>query len=269
MKLLYRWVARHTGLSKIILFVTYFVLYALVLAPMQLPLIVYYFLLLFLLIPSFSVVSNCYAVLLQEPIRILKEQCDPEPLLHEAERQLEYLNESTARHQMLINKAMALSCLGEHRRSLDILENLNIDKFPSVPAVRFTYYNNLSYEMMHMDRNFEAEIWSKKALQIYRDIPAGKQRQSLDRNARVLELESLYRQGDFSLVLSKAAWLPCDNQSDIISAAMLAAQCHIALEEWEKAENKLRYILEHGNKMGYVHQARELLDSISTQTQEA
>ena len=49
---------------------------------------------------------------------------------------------------------------------------------------------------------------------------------------------------------------------NILDAALLAAKCHIALEEPEKAREKLSYITEHGSKLHIATVANELLETL-------
>lgn len=264
MKSVYRWISGHTGLCRGILFLglTAFTIYAAsfeyvsFLSVYLVDLVVWFF--------AGRFIAMAPAKLLQEPIEIMDQQCDPYPLLEEIERQMGRKDNSAQGQLTELNYAMALRTVGEDQKAAGILESINIDRFPSTsPYSKFVYYNNLSDVLFAVGRNTEAVIWHRKAMQIFDDLPENKMKQQLAETSQISRSEVLYHQGEYEDALRKAAWIKCRSQRQLLDVALLAAKCHMALEEPEKAREKLQYVMDHGNKLHIVEEAKQLLASIS------
>lgn len=202
--------------------------------------------------------------LLQEPLEIMNQQCDPAPYQEEVERQMLHRGSGPQEQLLLIQYAVALRVTGLNQKAAEILEGINIDRFPgTTPYFKFMYYNNLSDALFAVDRTFEGLIWHRKAKQIYNDLPENKQKQEFSTTIQISEAEALYWEGDYDKALRKVAWINCKSQRCLLDAALLAAKCHIALEEPEKAREKLAYVAEHGNKLHIVEEAQALLETFN------
>lgn len=264
MKSVYRWIANHTGLCRGILFLglTVFTIFASsfeyvsFLSIYLVDLAIWFF--------AGRIIASAQGKLLQEPIELVDQQCDPYPLLEELEQQMAR-NGSNAQGQLTeLNYAMALRTVGEDQKAASILENLNIDRFPSTsPFTKYIYYNNLSDVLFALDRVTEARIWHRKGVQIYNDLPESKMKQQLSETCQISLAEALYHEGEYSQALQTAAWIKCRSKRHLLDTALLAAKCHIALEEPEKAREKLQYVVDNGNKLHIVEEAKALLETLS------
>ena len=191
---------------------------------------------------------------------MLEQQCDPYPFLAEMERQLPLCREDLQGQMTRINSAMALRQTGQWEQALHILQQINIDRFPATsPFVKFVYYNNLCDILTMLERFEEAEIWYRKASQIYEDLPANRLKQRMDHTVHMNEIEALYREGDYASALRKLSRLACKTQRAIVEAALLAARCNLKQEEFDKAREKLQYVIDHGNKLFAAEEAKHLL----------
>ena len=160
MKSIYRWLSEYAGLAKILLFLllSAFTFYAATLEHVSflgiylLDLLIWFF--------SGRIIALAPAKLLEEPLRIMDQQCDPHPFLEESNRQLQRSKPSSQQQMILINQATGLRLLGENHRALQILENINIDRFPgTTPYIKFVYYTSLSDVLFAVGRKTEAIIW--------------------------------------------------------------------------------------------------------------
>lgn len=264
MKSVYRWLADHAALCKGVLFLalTAFTIYAASFEYVSFLSIYLIDLVIWFLVGRF--IATAPGKLLQEPIEIVDQQCDPYPLLQEMERQMARKENGAQRQLTELNYAMVLRTVGENHKAAAILEHINIDRFPSTsPYTKFIYYNNLSDVLFALERDVEAKIWHRKAMQIYNDLPENKMKQQLSVTCQISEAEALYHGLDYDKALRKAAWIKCSSKRQLLDTALLAAKCHIALKEPEKAREKLQYIIDQGNKLHIVEEAQALLDTLN------
>lgn len=264
MKTIYRWISGHTGLCKACLFLglawfTFSMVgqqYVSFLTVYLVDLVIWFF--------GTRFISMASGKLLQEPMEILDQQCDPYPYLEEIRRQMAIRQTGVQEQAAQINYALTLRMTGDNQKAAELLEQINIDRYPgATPYFKFIYYNNLSDALFAVERTLEARIWHRKAKQIYEDLPEGKMKQQYAHTIQLSEAESLYWEKDYDKALRKVAWISCRSQRTLLDAALLAAKCHIALEEPEKAREKLQYVVEHGNKLHIVQEAHGLLEALS------
>ena len=263
MKSIYRWIANNTGLCRGFMFLGLgaILFYAATLENVPFTGIYLFVIILWFVMARF--ISMATSKLMEEPAAICDQQCDPYPLMDTLKQMLERKQNPSQRQMTEINYALGLRLVGEYYQCADILEKVNIDRFPGTsPYSKFVYYHNLSDVLFLLDRETEAKIWQKKSMQIFNDLPENKMKQQFVHTVQLAEAEDLYRSGDYDLALGKAAWINCKNTRQLLDTALLAAKCHIALEEPEKAREKLRYIAENGNKLHIVEEARQLLETL-------
>lgn len=263
MKAVYRWIAAHPGLSKflIALFVTFFGMVTM--HPDIVPFGIRYLVIFLMLFYGYLFVNTIADKLMKQPLEILEQQCDPYPFLEEMELQQSRCKDNFQGQLTRINYAMALVQTGQNEKAVEVLESINIDRFPSIsPFVKFVYYNNLCDVMTRLERFSEANIWYEKSRMIYQDLPDNKMKRSMDRTAKMNEIEHLYREGDYQLALRKLSWLPCNTPRSVMDGALLAARCNFALGEYDKAREKLEYVVANANRLASARDASELLEKL-------
>jgi tetratricopeptide (TPR) repeat protein len=218
---------------------------------------------------AFSLLFSCYTfvnsvsdLLLREPLEKLENGCDPYPLLQEAELQMKHLPDSFQGQMIQINYALALVQTGSYEKALETLEAVDMDKYPN-PIAKFIYYNNLCDLMTRLDRYPEADSWYRKSLEMLDSIPNKRLRERLDRTVEMNAIEALYRDQDYSGALRRLARIPCPTPRSVADAALLAARCNLGLEEWDKAKEKLQYIIDNGNRLQCVTEAKALMDTLA------
>lgn len=264
MKSFYRWIWEHSGLSRIavLMGLTAFTVWAA--SFPYVPFLSVYLADIVIWLIVTRIIASAPAKLLQEPLDIMNQQCDPHPFLEETTRQLSRRFHGPQQQLNEINHATALRMVGENHKVAEILESINIDRFPgTTPYIKFVYYNNLSDVLFALDRAAEGLIWHKKALMIFRDLPENKIKQQYTPTCELSQAEGLYHQKEYTLALQKAAWIKCETTRTLLDAALLAAKCHIKLEEPEKAREKLQYVISHGNRLHIVQEATVLLETLS------
>lgn len=208
------------------------------------------------------IVNNCGSGLQNKALKVLNEQCDPYPFLEETREQLTYRNPPQTELVLKINHAMALRQTGEYQRSWEILHNIHIDKSAAIsPMMKAVYYNNLTDILTHLGRYDEAEIWYRKTVQIINDLPkrSGARLYGV-RDAAIAE--HFYRIGEYQAALERHSAAEVKHALSTVEAAMFRAKCAIALDDRETARKELDYVIEHGNRLYYVTEAREMLEKL-------
>ena len=264
MKSFYRWVNDHAGLCRgiVLLAMAAFIFYAATLEHVSL--LTVYFIGLIVLFIFNRFLSVAAGKVMEEPFALCDQECDPYPLL-DALRQIVAKNQNSPQQQSAqINYAQALRLVGENYKCADILAQINIDRYPATNIyTKFIYYNSLADVLFALERDPEAHIWHRKAMQIYTDMPQNKLKQQLEPDVQLSAAGALYRAGDHITALQKVAWIKCKGKRQLLDAALLAAKCHLALEEPEKAKEKLQYVADNGNKLHIAEEARVLLETLS------
>lgn len=264
MKTIYRFVVEHPGICRACLYLGLFSFTFAAMGNENISFLSVYLADLFVLFLGTRFINAAPGKLFREPLEILDQKCDPYPFLEEAERQMARKDVSPQRQMTEVNYATALRMVGQNQRCAEILESINVDRYVGVsPQFKFMYYNNLSDVLFALGRTMEAQIWHKKAQRIYEDLPEGKLKQPLTHVIQISEAEALYYQRNFDKALRKVAWINCQSQRCLLDAALLAAKCHIELEEPDKAREKLVYVAEHGNKLHIVEEANALLETLA------
>lgn len=264
MKSVYRWIADHSGLCRTLLFLilSAFTFYAV--SFEYISFLNIYLLDLAIWLTAGRFIATAPVKLLQEPVTQLRQQCDPYPMMEETQRQLARKFDDPHRQFLEINYAVTLRETGQFHLAAEILESINIDKFAgTTPFLKYIYYHNLCDICYLLDRREEARIWHRKFRQIYNDIPPSKGKQELAFTNDLMECELLYYESNPEEALRKVAWIKLPNLRMVLDGALLAAKCHIALEEPEKAREKLQYVVDHGNKLHIVQVAQEILESLN------
>lgn len=263
MKPVYRWIIRHPRLSRLMISLVITVFSLLLLNPNLFPFIVRYLAIFMSLYYGFQYVNTCPERLIREPLEILEQQCDPGPFLEEMALMQDFPPDHPQAQIMRINYAMALRQVGEYEHVLEILRELNLEENAyASPLTKLVWYNNLSDVLTKLERFDEAEHWYEKALSIYHQLPEGKTKEHFSKTMELAQAESLFRQRDYAIALRKLSRISCRTQRYLMDAALVAARCHVALEEYDKAREKLSYIQAHGNKLHCVKEAETLLASL-------
>ena len=262
MKPIYRWIFTHQKLTKAILAVLVTVLCFLVLDPENFSFGTRFLVIFSLLYSCYTFVSSASDLLLREPLEILEQNCDPYPLLEKVELHMCKLPAGFHGQMTRINYAMALVQTGDYEKALETLEAVDLEQMPN-PYAKFIYYNNLCDLMTRLDRYPEADDWYAKSQEILDGLPNGRLKSRLDRTVEMNAIEARFRDQDYVGTLRRLAKIPCPTPRSVAEAALLAARCNIALEEYDKAKEKLQYVIDNGNKLQCAAEARALLEKLS------
>lgn len=225
----------------------------------------------FLVVATVSVVlwtGTAGARLLKEPLKCLKEQCDPYPYMEEINVQREYPGNGTAKQLRDIDYAMTLRCIGKYEQAYALLTQINIDKHGGmIPAYKVIYYNNIMDLCTLMGKYHEAVIWYEKLRKLFDDLKPGKQKEQLRKTVDSNLAAYYFCKGEYDQTLHTLSQAKPENLSERIENAMMYARTYLAMGETEKAKNPLQFVAENSNKLYFAIEARELLVKINMEEQ--
>lgn len=255
-----RWITEHESLSKLLLALPFCALFSCVLALQRAEWLSYLVLNVILLLISSIFVSIARSLCLNSTAHHFQALCDPEPTMREAEHQLATAKDNVYRMLLLINYYTMQSALGLYEKARDGLNAVNLDQSPTAPPyLKFVYYNNLSSVYDNLGQNEDAELHYQTAAQLYRTLKPKYQkvfRISMD----LLHAQACIRnRTDLDRALQLLDRMSATNENQRVCRAFTRAQVLLLKNEPEQARVHLNYVIDHGNKLALVPEARELL----------
>lgn len=259
----YRLCAKHRTTAKIVLAIFLCGAYSVLLRWINAPLWVHLLVWLVLVFVNYIAVDGFCGKLLLPAMKTMREQCDPYPLLQELKEQATYPMSEPMRLTHHINSALAFRQIGEFEKALQILNDVHIDKLPSTTLpFKFIYYLNLT-DIHHLLGHYDqAKTWNDKLMQIYQDLPDGKQKKQFARNVEMASAEALFRSGEFSATIDALNKITCQNELHRVEHALLYARCALALGDVQTARTRLQYVLLNGNRLFHVAEAKRIWDTL-------
>ena len=189
----------------------------------------------------------------------LNDNCNPYPLLEETEKLLTYKNSEVVHQTILINHAVALRSIGEYQRNFDVLRTLNIDKAAGMlPINKVVYYNNLMDACGVLEKYEEADVWYSKMMLIHGDITNQKQLETVAHTIQCAKAFHYYYEKDYQKALIMLREAKAKDRRESVDSAMLCAKIGIAMGDIEMAKKELQYVMENGNRLYAVTEAKNL-----------
>lgn len=193
-------------------------------------------------------------------LKIMTDQCDPDPFLHEMQTQVSYDLTPILDTMLRINLALAHYHKGSVQIAMDIMKHIPYDqKRKTNIAIKTIYYNNLSVFLTDLGDYDGAE----EAYGHFMELVNGKIRKAFVKQypntIPMAEAEHLYRTGEYAAALEKANETHPTHTQGKVETALFRARCAIALGAHNAARQDLNYVIENGNKLAAVDKAWELL----------
>lgn len=270
-----RWIIKHAKPLFIGLFTTFCIIGAVLLGCFGWD-IVAVFLLTFIF---FMIIYVFYFYLINEllkkGIESCEQRCDPEGFLKITEELLSYGVKGWIRQVVLIDYYDALRWSGQYERTYELLKAVNIDKEAGTDSsTKVVYYYNLTDICTQVGKYDEANIWYDKMQQIYGDIKNEKIKQMYEHIVICGQAYDYYRKGQYAqtvqTVCELSAILTAMDKSGngkvkkcmLVDNSLLLAKCYMELGELDKAKECLEYVIDNGNKLYVVVEAKEILAKI-------
>lgn len=211
-------------------------------------------------------ISAAPIAVMKEPAQALQNDCDPYPLLQETEALLSYKLSRQIRPIMLINYSTGLRNAGQYQAALDTMLSIKIDKRNSLsPVNMILYYLNLTDICIQMQRYDEAVVWYEKLLKTYNDLPENNVKKQMASLLLPAQAEQHLQSGQPSLALAILDSYRPTCRSMEVDVARIYAKAYLALEKPEFARENLQLVIEKGNKLYAVTEAKELLAKLDAE----
>ena len=258
-----RWILQHAWLAYFLMCATLFLFVGLIVPATVEATIVACIVMLLGFRASVYFVFGRSNVLLKKPMEILCNQCDPYPFQEETQRQCHCPGPSQLRLQYYTFAAMGLCEIGEYRQAYDLLMSVRDTLVPKVhPNWRLMYYTEMYFLLVKLQMTSELELLHNQVVTTYDACKKEIIKQKM--KAGVMSHFALYHRtrGEYGQALEYMQAIPPVTRRDHVVRAMALAQDHWAMGEVELAREKLQFVIENGNKLYVVTEAKALLEKI-------
>lgn len=260
---MFRWCASHSRLVMFLSVVPTLVIFLAICVFTELPPWTAVLFVLYMLLLSWGFVNCCARQLITKAERALREQCDPYPLLIETQEQLAYVRSKTYRQILLIDYCAALRYMGEYGKVLELLESINIDKYPgTLPLTKAVYYINLTDIYLYFNNMGKAEFCQHKSIQLFNDFKNRKQKNILWTTIQYNAAEIEYLKRNYEKAIEILSSIPDTNLKDAVCRALSYAKILIAQGRNEEAKEYLDFVIDKGNSLVDVQTAKRLLTRV-------
>ena len=218
---------------------------------------------LFLLFLAVLYVNIAAFLLMKKAIQQLKDSCDPYPLLEAATCLSKMSKSFRGRNMLRLNKSAALISLG---RAYEAISELNdSDIIIGLPLeFKAVYYNNLGCAYIVIGQADKGERLIDKAVAIITDIKNEKIKHEFYYVAQMNYALIKYINNEFKEYEEiigdiEKTGICLKNTIDI---SLLLAKIYIKTNRIAEVKEKLQYVIDKGNKLYAVDEAKELLEQI-------
>jgi tetratricopeptide (TPR) repeat protein len=196
-------------------------------------------------------------------VEALDIERDPYPLLEESEYLLAKLKKGLPYLTNIINYSAGLVETGQFEKALAVLQAIDFSKAPKrPPQTMFIYYNNLCAACNEIGYKDQASVYYSKALSSYAMIKSEAVKKQLKNSITFNTVEEHLRNEEYPAADKVLSSFMPNPGKQTVDAEMLRAKVHIGLGEPEKAKEHLTFVIENGNKLNVVNQAKEILASL-------
>jgi len=263
---MYRWCVKHGILAMLLWALPVSIICFFMFYFIGIPLYYWALFVAFETFTAWGFVLSCANQVVVKASKSLNDDCDPYPLMEATNELLSNTLISKTRRQVLfINKAVALREIGEFEGCFEILKNLNIDKYASVPIYKILYYMNLSDAYMNLNKMTESELMLRKANQIFQDARLSKRNKFIfERYLKLNQFAIEFKNGiydgmeEFLLALNKEAL----SKRFLISSNMATVELYLKTNKTDIAKEYLQFVIVNGNKLHDAARAKEIMAAI-------
>ncbi len=202
------------------------------------------------------------AALLNKAYKELEERCDPEPFLKEATEQLSYSGNWIMKLSRNVNAATAMMEVGEYAQAYDMMVKIRDDISRCMRAdVQLVYYNNMAQCCMWAKRQ-EAGEWSEKMLEAFQKIKSEKMKKKYQNAVQFHKARMCFDDRDYVQAMKILDSITPDNLRHKVHLMADYGKVYHAMGEMEKVKAALAFVVENGNKLYVVQQARQMLTQL-------
>lgn len=202
--------------------------------------------------------------LLKKPLEILQNECDPYPFLEEVKHQRAFSGNQNMKLTYIFNEVLALREVGEfeqaHRLLLAIPDK---DVSNAAPMVQAMYFSHRLYRGARLKNLAEVEVCYRKLLDACNRTTRKTQKQYVDSLIAFARVIYHLARQEFDQSLQYLQMIPQNTLRDRVVVAWNYAAIHLGKGAKEAAKEKLEFVMNNGNKLYIVTEAKALLAKIN------
>lgn len=261
-----KWIAKNRRFSRWIM-LGVILLFVYLLKLLGVPVWVLVTLYIGLMLLSFVIIETYPPLIVQsKAVETYFNDCDPFPLLKLSRELLSSKISPSAKFPVTLNYCVALRGIGEYQKAFDCLMELNIDALPEgANGVKFICYNNLGDTCMMLENFPEASSYYHKALEIFPLILNEQEKDHLMQIHNGIQADLCYINKDYKRSSEFLEAIESNQKESLVSYALANAKNYIKLGNFEKATEKLEFVIANGNKLFAVVEAKKLMDLIKNE----
>ena len=205
-------------------------------------------------------------VLLKKPLAVLLHECDPYPYLQEAQEQQNYPGNSSSKLARMTTLASALQEVGEYDKAWELLRNVPTEvAMGAHPLHQVIYCNMMFFMLVRQEQMQEAQRWHQKLLECYGKIKSEKYKKHLDGILKIHWASYYCVMQEYAEALQMTNGIQQKNLRDRVVCAFSLAKIACMQGEKETAVKHLQFVIENGNKLYVVTEAKALLEKIQAE----
>jgi predicted Zn-dependent protease len=193
----------------------------------------------------------------------LEVGCDPYPLLEETEYMISKAKKGLPYFQITINYSIALMATGQYEKALSVLQGLDFTKIPKLSHHNmFVYYNNLCAACAANKQWEQHAIYQSKAEASYACIKKQAFKKKFSDSMLLHQISQYIQEKKYDEAEEALSSFIAKRGRESIMMAMTLTEIHIGRGETEQAKEQLQFIIENGNKLYAVTEARQILETL-------
>lgn len=207
----------------------------------------------------------CMNKFVNRAVAKLNNECDPYPLLEESEYFLARKNKKAWEFTNLCNKYCAMRDMGKYQEVYEGLQEIAAKKYRSVsPAAMYVLYHNLGDICLILEKNEEAAEWNAKMQETFMKIKPRKLKEQFESMRPLEDAMHLYHDGAYQEALKVLGQFAPNCLRSEVSFHKVASLIFSELDDIEHARFHLEAIVEKGNRLYAVEEAKALLAEMPT-----
>lgn len=249
----------------------FILLFMFVLGYFNVPLIILLIIYLGLMFVVFIFTEVYPPLLIQKKyLNLMNMECNPFPFLHNSQKLLTYNLSNGVRKIVTINYCVALRNTGDYEKCYEILKSINVDPIAIDSNSRATkdyptklvLFNNIADVCFFLKKTEEEIEYHNKVIEIYEKMPEGANKKAYKNLYDLTKSAMYFHNGEYEKALEFFANYTPKSPENAVSIAFSKALIHIEQKDFENARKQLNFIVENGNKLYAVVEAKKLLESL-------
>lgn len=216
------------------------------------------FLFLFLMI-----IASAPMAYMKDAVEAFNFHCDPYPLIQSCEELLSRKLSEQAQLNINGTYCNALIEAGEFEKALINLQSVNIENSPSTHHyIKILHYGALYECSNYLGQDEQAENYYQKILSLYAEMKNDSLKKQFTPAYNDYVCSYYLARGNFEEAEKMLSQLSDQTYSVRVSNRLKAAKIHLHNGQTELAAEDLQFVIQNGNKMYFVSEAKALLETL-------